>query len=132
MNLTDERMFMPLPAEACHPHKPAGLYIVMIDFVSLIESGVTDFNVTLHFGEFLKICDYVVQKTVAAMPMAVTASAAENLLSKKQVMEKFNVCETTLWNWRKNKYLEAVKVGRKVFYRYVDVQKALETHGNKK
>lgn len=45
------------------------------------------------------------------------------LISKKEVMEKFNVSDTTLWLWGKKNYLTPVKIGRKVMYRLSDIKK---------
>ena len=49
----------------------------------------------------------------------------DRLLTKKEVMEKFGVCHTTLWNWNKNKILIPVKVGKKVCYRQSDVERLI-------
>ena len=63
-------------------------------------------------------------------PMA-AENAVEKLLTKSEVMEKFGVCHTTLYNWDKSGVLVPVKVGRKIHYRLGDVQALLERRGIK-
>ncbi len=45
------------------------------------------------------------------------------LLTKKEVMERLGVSSTTLWNWKNDRYLLPVKIGRKIFYRLGDIIK---------
>lgn len=58
-------------------------------------------------------------------------NAVERLLTKAEVMEKFGVCHTTLYNWDKSGLLIPVKVGRKIHYRLGDVQALLDRRGIK-
>ncbi len=46
----------------------------------------------------------------------------DELLTKQDVKEKFNVSDTTLWLWAKKNYLVPVKIGRKVMYRTSDIK----------
>ena len=46
----------------------------------------------------------------------------DELLTKQEVKEKFNVSDTTLWLWAKKNYLVPVKIGRKVMYRTSDIK----------
>ena len=48
------------------------------------------------------------------------------LLTKKEVMERLGVSSTTLWNWKNDRYLLPVKIGRKIFYRLSDINKLRE------
>ena len=47
----------------------------------------------------------------------------KTLLSKQQVMEILSVSSTTLWLWEQKQDLIPVKIGRKIFYRAMDIQK---------
>ena len=47
----------------------------------------------------------------------------KTLLSKQRVMEILSVSSTTLWLWEQKQYLIPVKIGRKIFYRAMDIQK---------
>ena len=53
------------------------------------------------------------------------SASHEALLTKKEVLEKFNVCLTTLWNWERKDYLIPVKIGRKVSYRQADIERII-------
>ena len=44
-------------------------------------------------------------------------------LTKKEVMDRLGVSSTTLWNWKNDRYLLPVKIGRKIFYRLSDINK---------
>lgn len=48
------------------------------------------------------------------------------LLTKKEVMVRLGVSSTTLWNWKNDRYLLPVKIGRKIFYRLDDINKLRE------
>ena len=50
----------------------------------------------------------------------------DELLTKKEVMERLGVSSTTLWNWKNDRYLLPVKIGRKIFYRLSDINKLRE------
>lgn len=102
----------------------------MTDILSILQTGA-NVSLTVTPQDLLDFAKNVIELTKEQLlPMMVTA-AQTTLLSRKEVMEKLGVCKVTLYNWRKSGYLEAVKVGRKVFYRQEDVQKTLELHGDK-
>lgn len=49
----------------------------------------------------------------------------EKLVSKREAMKQFGVCETTLYLWDKKGYLKAVKVGNRVMYRMDDINRII-------
>ena len=100
-----------------------------MDLKTLLDAGITDFNVTLKFTDLLMLGDMLVEKILHEIVPVATENAVEKLLTKQEVMEKFGVCHTTLWNWDKSKLLVPVKVGRKIHYKLGDVQKLLERRG---
>lgn len=53
------------------------------------------------------------------------ASDEDRLLTKKEVLEMFDVCDTTLWHWGKNNLLKPIKIGSKVMYCKSDVKNLL-------
>lgn len=53
----------------------------------------------------------------------------ESYLTQKEVAEKLNVSENTLWRWKKTKYLVPSKVGNSVYYKLSDIEKLLEGRG---
>ena len=84
---------------------------------------------TLKFTDLLMLGDMLVEKILQEIVPVATENAVEKLLSKQEVMEKFGVCHTTLWNWDKSKLLVPVKIGRKIHYRLGDVQQLLQRRG---
>ena len=52
-------------------------------------------------------------------------TGTNGLLTKQEVMELLNVCNTTLWHWEQKKYLIPVKIGRKIKYHAEDIQKLI-------
>jgi predicted DNA-binding transcriptional regulator AlpA len=40
----------------------------------------------------------------------------EKVYSRKEVIEKFGICEATLWRWAKIGLIEQKKIGNRVFY----------------
>lgn len=51
---------------------------------------------------------------------------SEELISKKEAKQGFNVSHTTLWKWQKCGYLVPVKVGKRVYYRREDIKGLIE------
>ena len=100
-----------------------------MDLKTLLDAGITDFNVTLKFTDLLMLGDMLVEKILQEIVPVATENAVEKLLTKQEVMEKFGVCHTTLWNWDKAKLLVPVKIGRKIHYRLGDVQQLLQRRG---
>jgi predicted DNA-binding transcriptional regulator AlpA len=46
----------------------------------------------------------------------------EGLMGIEGVMELLGVSKTTLWKWEKRGYLSPVRVGKRLYYRRVDVE----------
>ncbi|MFG6385023.1 MAG: helix-turn-helix domain-containing protein [Muribaculaceae bacterium] len=102
----------------------------MTDILSILQTGA-NVSLTVTPQDLFDFAKNVIELTKEQMlPIMVTA-AQTTLLSRKAVSEKLALCDVTIYNWRKSGYLEAVKVGRKVFYRQEDVLKTLELHGDK-
>lgn len=101
----------------------------MLDIKTLVESGITDFNITVKYSDLVALGDHLVERVLDEVVPAAADNAVEKLLTKPEVMEKFGVCHTTLHNWAKAGVLVPVKVGRKIHYRLGDVQALLERRG---
>lgn len=102
----------------------------MTDILSILQAGA-NVSLTVTPQDLFDFAKNVVELTREQLLPIMATAAQTTLLSRKEVMELLGVCETTLFNWRKSGYLEAVKVGRKVFYRREDVPKTMEQHGDK-
>lgn len=100
----------------------------MTDIISLIKSGAGGIMVTLSADDLLTVVELAIAKAKDEMMPLMVSAAQEELLTKKEVMEKFGVCDTTLWHWRNKGYLAAVKLGRSVRYRRSDVERVMKQH----
>lgn len=94
----------------------------MVDILSLVQSGVTGLTLNISIEDLSTFANQLVEGAKSELLPIMVSAAQEKLLTKQEVMEKFNVCHTTLWNWARHKYLIPVKVGRKVCYRQSDVE----------
>lgn len=82
--------------------------------------------VSLTADDLQDLLDSAIDRAKNELLPPLIASSQEKLLTKKEVMKKFGVCDTTLWHWRNKGYLEAVKVGRSVRYRQSDVERVMK------
>ncbi|MCR6504627.1 helix-turn-helix transcriptional regulator [Bacteroides muris (ex Fokt et al. 2023)] len=97
----------------------------MTNLLELINSGVTGVTPNVKLEDLVELVKQTIEAAKAELLPAMVSAAQEVLLTKKEVMEKFGVCHTTLWNWNKNKILIPVKVGKKVCYRQSDVERLI-------
>ena len=102
----------------------------MVDILSLVQSGVTGLTLNIRIEDLSTFANQLLEGSKTELLPLMVNAAQEKLLTKKEVMEKFNVCHTTLWNWARNKYLIPVKIGRKVCYRQTDVERVILERGN--
>ena len=103
----------------------------MNDILSLIGSGVTGLTLNIKGEDLMSFADCLIEKAKERLLPVMVSAAQEQLLSKKEVLEKFNVCPTTLWNWSKNGYLIPVKIGRKISYRQADIERLIIERGKR-
>lgn len=91
-----------------------GIILILVDYAF----SHTYVYIEVNHGAIAKAKDEILPTMVCA--------AQEDLLTKKEVMKKFGVCDTTLWHWRNKGYLEAVKAGRQVCYRRSEVERVIK------
>ena len=103
----------------------------MESILSLIESGVTGLTLTLKSEDLKEFAHLLIEKAKEQLLPVMVSSSHEALLTKKEVLEKFNVCHTTLWNWERKGYLIPVKIGRKVSYRQADIERIIIERGKR-
>ncbi len=101
----------------------------MTNILEILKSGVTDLTLNIKGEDLLTFADSLIAKAKEQLLPVMVSAAQEQLLSKKEVLEKFNVCPTTLWNWSKSGYLVPVKIGRKVSYRQADIERLIIERG---
>lgn len=101
------------------------------NILSLIESGVTGLTLTLTLEDLQVFATDIVEKAKAQLLPIMVKASQEGLLSKKEVMALFDVCNGTLWNWEQKSYLIPVKINRKIFYRQADVDRVIMERGKR-
>ena len=103
----------------------------MESILSLIESGVTGLTLSLKIEDLREFAHLLIEKTKEQLLPIIVSASHEDLLTKKEVLEKFNVCHTTLWNWERKGYLIPVKIGRKISYRQADIERIIIERGTR-
>lgn len=127
----DERYGMTKIRHRSMPSSSGGTKILMTNILELLNSGVTDLTLNIKGEDLLTFADSLIAKAKEQLLPVMVSAAKEQLLSKKEVLEKFNVCPTTLWNWSRSGYLIPVKIGRKVSYRQADIERLIIERGSK-
>lgn len=106
-------------AETVVPDNPAAWIQIMTDLMQIISNG----------QDLRNFSNELINRAVTEVAAAVKAAEEEKLLTREEVKEMCNVCDTTLWLWNKRNYLKVVKVGNKVRYRLTDVKRILGKTG---
>ena len=95
----------------------------MSNIIEIVKSGVTGLSLNIQIEDLVEFADHIINQATEKLLPPMVKESEERLLTKAEVLEKFNVCPTTLWNWeKKKKYIEPVKIGRKVYYRRANVE----------
>lgn len=131
MSFFDERCEMTKSAIApCLPSS-GGTRTNMTNIAELVKSGVTGLALNVQIEDLVEYSEHIINQAIERLLPSMVKESQENLLSKAEVLEKFAICPATLWNWQKKKYLEAVKIGRKIYYRQTDVEGLIIQRGLK-
>ena len=101
----------------------------MTNIIEMLESGITGLTLSLKIEDLREFAHLLIEKSKEQLLPVMVSASHEDLLTKKEVLEKFNVCHTTLWNWGRNNILIPVKVGKKVCYRQSDVERLILEKG---
>ena len=135
MAATQARAFKPrgtvvyCAAETVVPNNPAALFLIMTDLMQIISNGQANIKLEITGQDLRNFSNELINRAVTEVAAAVKAAEEEKLLTREEVKEMCNVCDTTLWLWNKRNYLKVVKVGNKVRYRLTDVKRILGKTG---
>lgn len=97
----------------------------MTDLLSIIQNGNGNIKLEVTGEDLLMFSNQLINRTKLELSTALAEARKEKYLTKEEVKEMCDVCDTTLWHWGKKNYLKPVKVGNKVRYRQSDIQKIL-------
>lgn len=116
-------------ARTITPDNPAAMFLIMTDLMQIISNGQANVRLEITGEDLHNFSNELINRAVTEVAAAVKAAEEERLLTREEVKEMCNVCDTTLWLWNKRNYLKVVKVGNKVRYRLTDVKRILGKTG---
>ncbi|MBT6685758.1 MAG: helix-turn-helix domain-containing protein [Bacteroidetes bacterium] len=82
-------------------------------------------NVTVSGEDLLIFGKEIASKTASE----ILDKKEEKLYTPKEIEEKFGVCTTTVWRWRKLGILESKKIGNRVYFTESSIQSVIEKKG---
>lgn len=94
----------------------------MTNIIELVKSGVTGLTLNIKIEDLVEFANHFINEAKETLLTPLVKESQEKLLPKAEVLQKFNICNATLWHWEKKKYIVPVKIGRKVYYRQADVE----------
>lgn len=118
----DKRYGMPQSAILPCLYPPAETNIIMSNIIELVKSGVTGLSLNIQIEDLVEFADHIINQATEKLLPPMVKESEKRLLAKAEVLEKFNVCPTTLRNRKEKRYIEPVKIGRKVYYRRAHVE----------
>ena len=128
-DIRDDGTVVYCAAETVVPNNPAALFLIMTDLMQIIYNGQANIKLEITGQDLRNFSNELINRAVTEVAAAVKAAEEEKLLTREEVKEMCNVCDTTLWLWNKRNYLKVVKVGNKVRYRLTDVKRILGKTG---
>jgi len=66
------------------------------------------------------------QDMASALKKLQPAEKKDILYTREQTQEILNVCSTTLWKYERSGYLMPVRIGKRVFYKQSEIEKAVK------
>lgn len=124
-DIRDDGTVVYCAAETVVPDNPAAWIQIMTDLMQIISNGQANIKLEITGQDLHNFSNELINRAVSEVAAAVKAAEEERLLTREEVKEMCNVCDTTLWLWNKRNYLKVVKVGNKVRYRLTDVKRIL-------
>ncbi|RGX83840.1 helix-turn-helix transcriptional regulator [Bacteroides intestinalis] len=100
----------------------------MTDLLSIIQNGSANIKLEITGEDLLVFSNQLISRAKHELSTAIAEARKEKYLTREEVKQMCDVCDTTLWHWGKKNYLKPVKVGSKVRYRLSDIQKILGEH----
>ena len=85
-------------------------------------------NITVKAGELLEFGNSIADRTVKSY----INKHDEKVYSRKDVVQKFGICEATLWRWEKLNLIESKKIGNRVFYPESEIKRLTSLKGGEK
>ena len=90
-----------------------------------------DITISIKIGDLLAAARTIIADTRAELEGTIASSRADYLIPSDKVVEILAIDKSTLYRWSKCGYLNPVRRGRKVFYKYSDVEPLLNGRRNR-
>lgn len=87
-----------------------------------------DVSISIKGKEWQEFADYTASKAIEKF----LQKHDEKVFNRKEVVEKFGICETTLWRWDKMGLIESKKIGNRVFYPESEIKRLMSQKGVEK
>lgn len=85
-------------------------------------------NITVKAGELMEFGNSIADRAVKTY----INKHDEKVYSRKDVVQKFGICEATLWRWEKMNLINSKKIGNRVFYPESEIKRLLTQKGGEK
>lgn len=82
-------------------------------------------NLTVKAGELLEFGQQIADRAIKTY----IEKKDEKVYSRKEVVQKFGICEATLWRWHKLNLIESKKIGNRVFYSESEIRRLTSMKG---
>lgn len=105
-------------ARTITPDNPAAMFLIMTDLMQIISNGQANVRLEITGEDLHNFSNELITRAVSEVAAALKGAEEDRLLTRDEVKDMCGVCDTTLWLWNKRNYLNAVKVGSKVRYRF--------------
>lgn len=72
----------------------------------------SNINITIKASDLLEFGQQIADRAVKTY----IEQKDEKVFSRKEVVQKFGICEATLWRWERMNLIECKKIGSRNFY----------------
>ena len=96
----------------------------MTNITSMMENGA-NITVAITLEDLRRFHQEVIADTKKELEAQIAEDRGERYLSIKQVCEMLDVDPSSLWRWRKRRYLVPAEIGGKRRYKMSDIRRIL-------
>lgn len=98
-----------------------------MNLIKLIDENPT-INITVKGRDLLEANQVLADKAIKTY----IERHDEKVYSRKEVTEKFGICDTSLWRWQKLGLIEYKKIGNRVFFPESSIKQLITQKGGQK
>ena len=98
----------------------------MKDLMSILQNAPGSIKLEISGDDLLEFSNELINRAKNELAVEIAEARRERNLTKEEVKQICEVCNTTLWHWDRKGYLKTVKIGGKVRYRMSDLRRILD------